>query len=171
MPAHSSHSVHLQLSAEAAWTRLSDLSRAPHYVPGLTASQFHPGPQRGLGASRRVLRKGGQWLDETVIDWREDRSFVLRLHRGAAGAPFPFREASFSYALEPTDIGSRMSLRMDYRLRGGRLVEWLLAGAFDKVVWQIANNLKTYYETGETQNPDFRQAAATATPAMASSKR
>lgn len=155
MPAHASHSVNLDLSAEAAWLRLSDLSLAPHYVPGLTGCQFHPGPRQGQGASRRVLRKYGQWLDETVSDWREGSGFVLRLHQGKKGAPFPFREASFSYALEPTDIGSRMTLRMDYRLRGGRLVEGLLAGAFAKVVRQVGENLKAYYETGTTQNPDF----------------
>lgn len=155
MPAHASHSVHLDLSVEAAWKRLSDLSHAPHYVPGLTGCQFHPGPQRGRGASRRVLRRFGQWLDETVTDWREGSGFVLRLHQGSKGAPFPFREASFSYQLEPTDIGSRMTLRMDYRLRGGRLVEGLLAGSFNKVVRQIAENLKAYYETGMTQNPAF----------------
>jgi hypothetical protein len=43
---------------------------------------------------------------------------------------------------------------MRYSLRGGRLFERLLAKAFNKVVQQIAENLKAFYETGRTQNPD-----------------
>jgi hypothetical protein len=155
MPASASHSISLALSPSEAWEKLSDLTLAPHYVPGLTGCQLHPGPRLGLGASRRVLRKYGQWLDETVIDWQDGVGFVLRLHCGEAGAPFPFRTATFRYALLSDSSGTRLSTRMDYRLRGGRLVERLLAKAFAKVVRQVTENLKAYYETGVTQNHDF----------------
>ncbi|MCY1281324.1 Polyketide cyclase / dehydrase and lipid transport [compost metagenome] len=155
MPAFASHSVTLALTPAAAWNKLRDLSLAPHYVPGLTGCQFHPGPQQGLGASRRVFQKRGQWLDESVIDWQDGSGFLLRLHRGAAGAPVPFREATFRYALQAEGDGCRLTTRMDYRLRGGRLVEWLLAKAFAKAVRQVTENLKAYYETGVTQNRDF----------------
>ncbi|MGE8153476.1 SRPBCC family protein [Pseudomonas vancouverensis] len=155
MSAIASHSVQLDLTPHAAWARLSDLSLAPHYVPGLTGCQFHPGPQAGLGASRRVLRKGGQYLDETVVQWQEGTGFLLRLHKGSSDSPFPFRQASFSYALQPAGDTTRITLQMSYSLRGGRLMEWMLSKAFNKVVRQIAENLKAYYETGRTQNPDF----------------
>jgi len=155
MSAIASHSVVLNLTPQAAWTKLRDLSLAPHYVPGLTGCQFHPGPKEGLGASRRVLRKGGQYLDESVMQWQEGTGFVLRLHKGGSDSPFPFREASFSYALQAEGIATRITLQMHYCLRGGRLAEWLLAKAFDKVVRQIAENLKAYYETGRTQNSDM----------------
>jgi hypothetical protein len=149
-----SHSVVLNLTQQAAWAKLRDLSLAPHYVPGLTGCQFHPGAIEGLGASRRVLRKGGQYLDESVVQWREGTGFVLRLHKGGNDSPFPFREASFSYALQPEGNVTRITLQMRYSLRGGRLFERLLAKAFNKVVQQIAENLKAFYETGRTQNPD-----------------
>ena len=155
MPAIASHSVFLDLTPQAAWTKLRDLSLAPHYVPGLTGCQFHPGPTEGLGASRRVLRKGGQYLDESVMQWQEGTGFVLLLHKVSNGSPFPFREASFSYALQAEGIATRITLQMHYSLRGGRLVEWLLAKAFNKVVQQIAENLKAFYETGRTQNADM----------------
>jgi hypothetical protein len=155
MPAIASHSVLLNLPPQAAWTKLRDLSLAPHYVPGLTGCQFHPGATEGVGASRRVLRKGGQYLDESVMQWQEGTGFVLLLHKGSNGSPFPFREASFSYALQAEGIATRITLQMRYSLRGGRLAEWLLAKAFDKVVRQIAENLKAYYETGRTQNADM----------------
>jgi hypothetical protein len=148
------HSVLLDLTPQAAWAKLRDLRLAPHYVPGLTGCQFHPGPTEGLGASRRVLRKGGQYLDESVVQWREGTGFVLRLHQGDNDSPFPFRQASFSYALQAEGDATRMTLAMNYSLRGGRLMELILGKAFNKVVRQIAENLKAYYETGRTQNPD-----------------
>ncbi|HEF4761292.1 TPA: SRPBCC family protein [Pseudomonas putida] len=159
MPAIASHSVLLDLSPSDAWTRLSDLSLAPHYVPGLTGCQFHPGPRQGIGASRRVLRKGGQYLDESVVQWREGVGFELRLHKGSNDSPFPFRRARFSYALQNEGDATRITLQMHYSLRGGRLMERMLGKAFDKVVQQIAENLKAYYETGRTQNTDLKPAA------------
>ncbi|QAY92811.1 SRPBCC family protein [Pseudomonas sp. ACM7] len=155
MPAIASHSVLLDLSPSAAWAKLRDLSLAPHYVPGLTGCQFHPGAREGVGASRRVFRKGGQWLDESVVQWQEGAGFVLILHRASSGAPFPFREASFSYALQAEGDATRITTQMNYSLRGGRLMEMLLARAFNNVVRQIAENLKAYYESGQTQNRDL----------------
>ena len=150
-----SHSVLLNLTPQAAWAKLRDLSLAPHYVPGLTGCQFHPGATEGLGASRRVLRKGGQYLDESVVQWQEGTGFVLRLHKGGNDSPFPFRQASFSYALQAEGNATRITLQMRYSLRGGRLMELFLGKAFNKVVRQIAGNLKAFYETGRTQNPDL----------------
>ncbi|WP_207886594.1 SRPBCC family protein [Pseudomonas sp. 30_B] len=149
------HDLVLDLTPEAAWSRLRDLSLAPHYVPGLTGCEFHPGPRDGLGASRRVLMKRG-FLDESVVEWREGQGLVLRLHRAEQGPPFPFREASFRYALHPESGGrTRLSLSLDGDLRGGRLGEWLLAGVLKKTVAKIAVNLKAFYETGKNQNPDY----------------
>ncbi|MFJ7110594.1 SRPBCC family protein [Pseudomonas sp. NPDC098740] len=158
MPAIASHSVLLDLTPQVAWAKLRDLSLAPHYVPGLTGCQFHPGAREGVGASRRVFRKGGQWLDESVVHWQEGVGFVLILHKASGGAPFPFREASFSYALQAEGDATRITTQMSYSLRGGRLVEMLLAKAFNNVVRQITENLKAYYESGQTQNRDFLDA-------------
>ena len=150
-----SHELILDLTPEAAWTHLRNLALAPHYVPGLTACAFHPGPKEGPGASRRVFMKRG-FLDESVLHWEEGEGFVLRLHRAEQGPPFPFREASFCYALHPESGGrTRLSLSLDGELRGGRVTEWLLAGALRKTVATIAANLKAFYETGQTQNADF----------------
>lgn len=156
MPAIASHSVLLEMTPSTAWAKLSDLSLAPHYVPGLTGCQFHPGNHAGLGASRRVFRKGGQWLDESVVQWQEGEGFVLVLHKGNSGVLFPFRQASFHYALQAEGQVTRVTTSMHYCLRGGRLVERLLGNAFIKVVRQIAENLKAYYESGQTQNRDYR---------------
>jgi hypothetical protein len=57
--------------------------------------------------------------------------------------------------LEQAANGTRITTSMSYRLCDWPLLEWLLCGAFDKVVQQIAGKLKAFYETGETQNKDF----------------
>ncbi|MNZ54013.1 Polyketide cyclase / dehydrase and lipid transport [compost metagenome] len=150
------HELILELPLESAWSRLRDLSLAPHYVPGLTGCEFHPGPRDGLGASRRVFMKRG-FLDESVVSWQDGEGFVLRLHRSEQGPPFPFREASFRYALRAEGMGrTRLCLSLDGELCGGRLGEWLLARALRRTVARIAGNLKAFYETGKTQNADFR---------------
>ncbi|WP_137819085.1 SRPBCC family protein [Pseudomonas sp. 2FG] len=155
MPLQASHSLLIDLPVEQVWSKLRDLTLAPHYVPDLTGCQLHPGPQEGLGASRRVFQKNGQWLDETVSEWHEGEGFLIRLHRGGKGAPVPFREAWFRYAIASAGERTAFTASLSYRLRGGRLVEWLLAKAFAKAVKQIAENLKTFYESGQTQNRDF----------------
>ncbi|MCE4052289.1 SRPBCC family protein [Pseudomonas sp. Au-Pse12] len=156
MPAIASHSVLLNLDNATVWASLSDLRLAPHYVPGLTGCRLHPGPAQEVGASRRVFRKGGRWLDESVVHWQEGLGFVLRLHREQAGAPFPFRQAHFHYQLQAEGSGTRVVTRLYYQMRGGRLVERLLRKAMDQVVRQIAENLKAFYETGRTQNAYFK---------------
>ncbi|WP_439888353.1 SRPBCC family protein [Pseudomonas sp. MBLB4123] len=160
MTSSASHSLHIELPQEQVWDKLRDLSLAPHYVPNLTGCQLHRGPAHGQGASRRVLQKNGQWLDETVEEWREGEGFLIRLHRGAKGAPPPFRQAWFRYAIAPDGTRTRFTASLIYRPAGGlfgRLLDrLLLRRALNKVVAQIAVNLKVFYETGETQNPAFK---------------
>ncbi|MHC8338981.1 hypothetical protein [Pseudomonas sp. HLT2-19-2] len=70
----------------------------------------------------------------------------------------PNLRSRFSYALQAEGDATRITTQMSYSLRGGRLMEWLLAKAFNNVVRQIAENLKAYYESGQTQNRDFLDA-------------
>ncbi|MGH8355325.1 MAG: SRPBCC family protein, partial [Pseudomonas sp.] len=129
MPSTASHSLLIDLPREQVWSKLRDLTLAAHYVPDLTGCQLHPGPERGLGASRRVLQKNGQWLDETVSEWHEGEGFLIRLHRGAKGAPAPFREAWFRYAIAPAGERTRFTASLIYQPAGGvlgRLLDHLL---------------------------------------------
>lgn len=160
MPSHASHSLLIDLPHEQVWSKLRDLTLAPHYVPDLTGCQLHPGPERGLGASRRVFQKNGQWLDETVSEWHEGEGFLIRLHRGDKGAPVPFREAWFRYAIASAGERTAFTASLIYQPAGGvfgkLLDRLLLRRALNKVVTQIAVNLKAFYETGETRNESFR---------------
>lgn len=166
--AHASHSLLIDLPSEQVWGRLRDLTLAPHYVPDLTGCQLHPGPQQGLGASRRVFQKNGRWLDETVEEWHEGEGFLIRLHRGTKGAPPPFRQAWFRYTIAPDGARTRFTASLIYRPAGGpfgRLLDrLLLRRALNKVVAQIAVNLRAFYETGETRNESFKLRDASTKP-------
>jgi len=161
MPSQASHSLLIDLPIEQVWSKLRDLTLAAHYVPDLTGCRLHPGPQEGLGASRRVFQKNGQWLDETVSEWQQGEGFLIRLHRGTKGAPPPFREAWFRYAITAAGERTQFTASLIYQPAGGlfgRLLDrLLLRRALNQVVTRIAVNLKVFYETGETQNGAFVQ--------------
>ncbi|GAA4883390.1 SRPBCC family protein [Ferrimonas pelagia] len=157
MSSHASFTTSLDLSVAQAWARLQDLTAAAHYVPDVVQCELHPGPDQGIGASRRVTMVKQRWLDETVTAWQEGEGFVIRLHRGERGAPPPFANAEFHYRLSASDEGkAQITTAMHYTLRGGVLGKlldrWLLRKAMSKAVYKIGRNLKRYYETGQPSN-------------------
>lgn len=156
---YASHSLVIDLPADQVWSKLRDLTLAPYYVPDLIGCELHPGLQEGQGASRRVFQKSGRWLDETVCEWFEGEGFLIRLHRGGEGAPVPFREAWFRYAISAAGERTRFTASLIYQPAGGvfgRLLDrLLLRSALNKMVARIAENMKAFYETGETRNPAF----------------
>ena len=148
-----SHSLEMALPREAAWQKLSDLSVAHHYVPGLTGTEIRTALKEGVGASRRVFQGGGRWLDETVTEWAEGQGFEIRLHRAEQGMVAPFREASFRYWLE--DAGpsrTRLMLTLSYNLRWGvfgALLERLAMGRGVRAnLRDVALGLREYYLSG-----------------------
>jgi hypothetical protein len=73
---------------------LRDLSVAHRCVPGLVRTQIRTVQTAGVGASRRVYRKGDRSLDETVIEWEDGHGFLLRLDFAHTAGP----------SLPPTDV-------------------------------------------------------------------
>lgn len=148
----------LALPPSAVWRRLADLSLAHRYVPGILRTEITTAATEGVGASRRVYTSAIRYINETVTDWREGRGFTLRLHRDGGGAPAPFREAGFRYELEGLDAeNTRITLRLDFTMRGGALGHWLarglLAGAFQRRLDAIAASMKRFYEAAEAPQP------------------
>ena len=160
MQSTASAEIHIAIPLDRAWEKMRDLSKPHLYVPGLTGCQMTTAQREGVGASRRVFQKGRAPMDETVIEWREKESFVVRLHNGGK-APIPFKEACFSYRIEAgSDGGTIFRPSMTYTLRGGifgRLLDSLFLNRFiSGVVRKVGLNLKQYYETGRPSNPAFQ---------------
>lgn len=136
------------------WEKLSDLSLADRYVPGVKGLHFVSQNRTGLGTSRVVESSAGA-LHETVIEWNEGSGFVLRLHRGE-GPPRPMREATFRYAIEPDGVTTRVVLTMTYAFGLGPLgplIERLARPAMQRNVDRIADRLVRFWETGSAE-PD-----------------
>ncbi len=141
----------VRLPPAATWDRLSDLSLAHHYVPGIRRTEITTAERRGVGASRKVYRSATDAMDETVVEWEEGVGFRLRLHYGDGGPPAPFEQAWFRYRIEDGDTtATRLSLALEYEMRwgtAGRILgalgtHWIIR----RQVQTIANRLKQFYE-------------------------
>lgn len=143
-------------SIEASWTLLRDLTRATHYVPGLSNTVITTDLKEGVGASRIVSHRQFGDMNETVTEWNEGRGFTVRLHKGDKPAT-PFKEAAFTYALKPARTGHLAECEIHTALSYvlplgalGRAIDSLLLGkTFRRNVVDTAVCLAEHYRTGE----------------------
>ena len=91
------------------WEKLSDLSLAHHYVPGVKEIEWVSAGRTGIGATRIAHSSAGA-MYETVVEWDEGSGFLLRLHRNHK-PPRPMKEATFRYAIEPDGVSTRRNGR------------------------------------------------------------
>lgn len=150
----------IDLPINQAWEKLRDLSIPQYYVPGLLRTTFNTAQREGVGASRKVHMKDGLLLDETVIDWREGSGFTIRLHRGDKPLMPLCREAHFLYRLEDAGGGKTrfrpaMAFAMGAGPIGNGFFKLLVRKAMTANLQAVAANVKQFYETGKSSNPDF----------------
>lgn len=163
MSSKASHQLIINLPLEQTWAIMRDYTQAPNYVPDLTGCEMHEGPSEGVGTSRRVFLSNGSHLDETVTEWQDLQGFTLKLHKGESGAPKPFQQASFIYHIEPDGQSTRLTMTMNYTIKGG-VIARLLDKAFlnmiiRSTVARVTKNMKRYYETGVPTNKALAKAA------------
>ncbi|CBL43658.1 hypothetical protein HDN1F_00750 [gamma proteobacterium HdN1] len=157
--------VELDLPRSEAWQKLADLSLAHHYVPGVVDTRITTSTLQGVGVSRNVYRKRGEYLEETVTEWVPEHGFTLRLHKGERDAPL--RGAWFRYRLDDAPAGkTRLTTTMGYIPPFGVLGQWL-DGAFlrriiQRAIGDVAVCLKHFYETGETPTSEQRKSLRSA---------
>lgn len=134
------------------WARLQDLLTARHYVPGVTDIHYNTERHLGVGASRKVLMAKGTPIDETVAVWNEGYGYTLSLHLGDRGAPPPFRQAAFIYALQDeSPTKTRVTGILRFEMRWGILGKWLerlLLPVMQKRQQEIGERMQRFYETG-----------------------
>lgn len=144
------------LPTERCWENLRDLTRAKHYVPGLTETVITTERKEGIGASRVVSHKQFGDMDETVVAWDDGVGMTVRLHKGNKPAR-PFKHAAFRYEFRPSRDGARdaceIHTSLTYELPFGplgRLADWLLLGrTFRQSVIDTAVCLAENYATGQ----------------------
>ena len=145
-------SVLVDVGLARAWRTLQDFSVPHNYVPDLSRTQIVSEQRRGVGAHRRVFDKGGDFLEETVIQWREGAGFVLKLHEGDAPMA-PFERSEFSYGLasvsqQQTAITLEMTIEMPFGGLGSILGEWFILPIMEDNLVAVAAGMKHYYERG-----------------------
>ena len=143
-------SMVIEQPQQQVWNLISDLAGASNYVPGVERVKITSNYASGEGASRRVYKAQGDWLDETVTQWYDGLGFNLRLHQGDA-APFPFASASFEYSLQSlsadaTAVHLSLVYQPRYGLLGQVLDGWFLGSRVEKQVMGVATGLKQYSE-------------------------
>lgn len=155
-------SVIIDVPINEAWQKLSDISLAHNYVPGIVKTVIVSEDGRGVGASRYVYRNERSYIQETVEEWREGEGFLIRLHRGDKPAP-PFRSAWFRYALAEHGPGqTQLTVQLSYEMPWGGFGRWLgarMAGFVQSTIADVALSMKLYYETGQATTPAALKAA------------
>jgi len=147
----------IRIPCERAWELLRDLSLAHHYVPGLVKSEITTECREGVGASRKVFQSEAKGIDETVAEWIDGHGFLIRLHCGDCGAPFPFEQAHFRYAIAAHGPDTLLTASLIYAMRWGavgRALDRLLLRRFiERRIRDVALSMRIYYETGERVTP------------------
>lgn len=140
------------ISVDAAWEQLRDLSKAHRYVPGIIDTKMTTEIKEGIGASRQVFSKPRPPMDETVVSWEEGKAIELKLHFGENDAQGPFAQSWFRYTITAQGEQTLIRNSMRYTMRWGplgRFLELLLRRAFAGAVADVALAQKLYYETAQ----------------------
>lgn len=148
----------VELTPEKAWQLLRDLSLAHNYVPGIIDTRMTTEKREGVGASRKVYRSETGAIDETVVEWNEGYGFLIRLHCGDAGPPFPFREAHFRYAIESEGEHTRLTTSLAYEMRWGAIGRLLDKVLLRRIVGarirNVALSQKMFFESSDAVTPE-----------------
>lgn len=156
--------VLVDVPVAAAWNYLQDFTLAHNYVPGLSRTEVVSAARSGLGAHRRVYDMDGDYIEETITEWREGEGFVIRLHEGDEPMA-PFDEIFFTYAISPEgEDRTRVALAMDFVMPlgsvGETLGEWFILPVMEDNLVQVAAGMKHFYESGEPATDDDREREA-----------
>jgi len=154
--------VRIEMPRQKAWEILRDLTKAHSYVPGIVDTVITTEQVEGVGTSRIVYQSKTRGLNETVVEWNDGYGFLIRLHRGEKGAPPPFKEAYFRYAIADDGDATSLTTSLIYTLGMGwfgKLLETLLLKRiFERTIADVALSMKHFYETGRpTRKEDLKR--------------
>lgn len=154
-------SVTAEVPVAVAWNYLKDFSAAHNYVPNVSRTEIVSQKLSGVGAHRRVYDFDGDYLEESIIGWREGQGFTIKLHDGDAPMS-PFERAEFSYRLSAnsgsyTLVTLRMTIEMPMGSVGAKLAQWFILPVMEENLVQVAAGMKHYYQTGLPATDEIRE--------------
>jgi ligand-binding SRPBCC domain-containing protein len=142
------NSIHIGAPPEKVWSVLAALDQLQHYDPVVVRSRVI-GSREGLGAERQCdLSPRGRYK-ERVTAWEPEKALSFELFE----CTLPVRTLKHHYRLEPEGDGTRVTQRMEYRLKlgpiGVLMDVLLLRRKWDSGIKGFFAGLKHYVETGE----------------------
>lgn len=121
---HKTASRIVPVSPEAAWKVMTDHQGYAEVADNLSRVEVVSG--HGLGMCRRCYDTRGQGWSETCTLWDEGRAYAFSVDTQAPDYPYPLRELSGVWRVEPADGGSRVTLEFVARARWGVLGQLML---------------------------------------------
>ena len=103
------------------WDLLATLDAVPSFNPGVRAARVRNGQARGVGAERECELMPRGKVAERVTTWEEGRAVGLEV----VESDWPIHFMRWVTRVEPRSRGSRLSQRLEYRVKFGPL-GWLL---------------------------------------------
>ncbi len=104
---HAQHTIETTTQPESIWRRWADVPGWPEWDEGLEWATLQ-GPL-AVGSSGVLKCRGGERLPFRVVELVEGRSFTC------AGRTLLGTNLSFVHRLEPTDLGTRLTHRVEAR--------------------------------------------------------
>jgi Polyketide cyclase / dehydrase and lipid transport len=135
------HTFVARCSPQALWQELSNLQAVGQHNPTVRQARISGSIGRGVGTIREcdLVPKGK--VIERVTVWEEGRSLGLEVME----SDWPVRSMQWVTQVEPAESGSKLSQRLEYRMKYGAL-GWLLNAivlrrAIDRNVGTALQNL------------------------------
>lgn len=111
------HDLEAHCAPDALWNLLSDLTAVGSYNPAVSAARIRGGRARDVGAMREcdLVPKGR--VCERVTVWEPGRAVGLEI----VESDWPIRYMRWVTRIEPKGAGSRLTQRLEYRVKFGFL--------------------------------------------------
>ena len=106
------------------WPVLGDFEDVEVWAPALTDAYRTTGPDVGVGSRRSVRYRHILTMEQVITAWQDGESLTYAVFR----APWPLRNFSETWSVEPTPGGAMVRTRVEYEVRFsavGRFVNWV----------------------------------------------
>jgi len=100
--------VHVNASAIAMWSVVSQLGDIQNYTPALKSSELLDGEAPGIGAIRRCVNQAGKAWAEECVTFEPDHRFVVRFLAETPDFPFPAKAMVGGWKVFPSDDGAEV---------------------------------------------------------------
>jgi len=147
--------VHVNASAIAMWSVVSQLGDIQNYTPALKSSELLDGKAPGVGAIRRCVNQAGKVWAEECVTFEAGRRFVVRFLTEAPDFPFPAKAMIGGWEVVPSGEGAEVMVWWELQPKPAFLAPVLMPMLafqadrdFPKVIARMANAARSPKDRG-----------------------